>query len=341
MGAGVTNIVLSPYITYNNSGPTLRFLTVEFSGVLQDLCFTNWGCKNSYVSALGSGLALYYITNTSGATIRCSWDCILPTGAGNGCLQIASDNWRSYGGQITSTCGGLEMHGLVEPMEDMFISAAEYGVSLGDASGNNYRGCKIIVSNGPAVNLDGSSGGALNNKFTDCVLWGGGTTTKAAITGLNAGTAPFNSFVNCYINSDHISTTLLAQNLTTVALAKGNTLSFTSCVFGAFGSGYVFDNAGTISVSSSFFPTQAAWTASITYLSGFYPSVILDPNGHLQYVSAITTGISGGTIPAVWSMSGGTTADGGVTWTDAGVAATIEHNTGSGSIIDGGGNIGL
>lgn len=57
-----------------------------------------------------------------------------------------------------------------------------------------------------------------------------------------------------------------------------------------------------------------AWMANNIYQVG---QGILDSANHWQKVTAIGTGISGSTIPT-FNHSGGTTSDGGVTWTDEG-----------------------
>lgn len=57
-----------------------------------------------------------------------------------------------------------------------------------------------------------------------------------------------------------------------------------------------------------------AWMANNIYQVG---QGILDSANHWQKVTAITTGISGGTIPT-FNHSGGNTGDGGVTWADEG-----------------------
>jgi hypothetical protein len=56
----------------------------------------------------------------------------------------------------------------------------------------------------------------------------------------------------------------------------------------------------------------SAWQATHSYATN---AEILDPSGHIQ--KATTGGTSGGTIPT-FNDSGGTTTDGGVTWTDQG-----------------------
>ena len=60
--------------------------------------------------------------------------------------------------------------------------------------------------------------------------------------------------------------------------------------------------------------TTAAWLANNSYPVGYG---ILDTSNHWQKVTAVTTGISGGTIPP-FSTTGGSVVDGGVTWTDQG-----------------------
>jgi len=60
------------------------------------------------------------------------------------------------------------------------------------------------------------------------------------------------------------------------------------------------------------------WQASHTYAANFE---IVDPNGHLQKVTAGGGGNSGSSLPA-FSTSGGTTTDGAITWTDQGVSTT-------------------
>jgi hypothetical protein len=60
--------------------------------------------------------------------------------------------------------------------------------------------------------------------------------------------------------------------------------------------------------------STATWQASTYYPLNFG---ILDSSNHWQQVSATTTGVTGSTLPT-FSHTGGTTVDGGVTWTDKG-----------------------
>lgn len=57
-----------------------------------------------------------------------------------------------------------------------------------------------------------------------------------------------------------------------------------------------------------------AWSAHTTFPLTFG---ILDSANHWQKVTAITTGVTGATLPT-FNHAGGTTTDGGVTWTDQG-----------------------
>lgn len=61
-------------------------------------------------------------------------------------------------------------------------------------------------------------------------------------------------------------------------------------------------------------PTPGTWTATTAYTVG---QTILDSNNNVEICT--TAGTSGGTEPATWATAiGGTTTDGGVTWTMAG-----------------------
>jgi hypothetical protein len=80
---------------------------------------------------------------------------------------------------------------------------------------------------------------------------------------------------------------------------------------------------GTDQQSHTLLPAPAAWLAKNEYDIG---NQIVDPNGNLQQVSAVTeteTGNeseSGATVPSWNATPAGTTADGDLTWTNMGVA---------------------
>jgi len=78
--------------------------------------------------------------------------------------------------------------------------------------------------------------------------------------------------------------------------------------------------------------TPGAWTHSHSYIKG---NKIFDSGNNIQVVT--TAGLSGGSVPTFNAVVGGTTHDGGVTWTNVGTIATAAMTAAggtSGIVID-------
>lgn len=86
---------------------------------------------------------------------------------------------------------------------------------------------------------------------------------------------------------------------------------------------FLFDDPDDDYVGPGVFDTSYAWAANFPFVLGY---IIIDSNGNGQMVTtAPIMARSGGTVPTWNVTTGGTTADGGLTWTNLGLAPTGGH----------------
>jgi hypothetical protein len=84
-------------------------------------------------------------------------------------------------------------------------------------------------------------------------------------------------------------------------------------------------------ISSTAYAAVLQWAASTTYAVGAIRRQLATPAASAERcfrVSAITTGVSGGTEPAWVLTNNGVTTDGGVTWTECTGQSTHQHDNG-------------
>jgi hypothetical protein len=332
----LATIVMSPYIAYTPFSAG-GFWTKNFAGGMANLFFTDLSISNFNFNSI-SNISMFKFADLSSNMKDMKYSVSLPTGGGtNTVLSIALDGYTSWNDNIQgSTVGAVSLFGSTSRIYNMSAVGGAFGIQLVDTQNGLFVGGTFTGSAGPGVVMGNASLAPILVEFYGATIHGGGVTTSSAIVTNGAGLVPKATFTDCFINYDNVSA---AGNSSAVYdNFAGNTLWFKGCTIMAYGTGVGVTTNGNVVLSSCLFLTGMPWTASIKVWSqAETPTVIEDSNGNIQVCS--TSGTTGASAPTWATVKGNTTTDNTAAWRCEGPTPTLVGGTGT--IINGGGNLGI